>query len=120
MSSVSVLMKISILVSIIVLTGCGTGKIVSVGKDTYMVTGYNSAPFSSGAAVLTDLYEEAGRYCIKSNKKLVPVKSDYNNHAPGRPSRAELTFRCLLDNDPEYLRPGIDSVPNTNIGIISK
>jgi len=120
MCRISILRRIIFIASILIATGCGTGKIVSVGKDTFMITGYNSAPFSSGAAVLTDLYEEAGRYCVDKNKQLSSVRTQYNNHAPGRPSRAELTFRCLSESDPEYSRPNMQSEPDTKIEIIRK
>lgn len=110
----------ALILSVVTMSGCGVGKIVPIGKDTYMITGFNSAPFSSGASLLTDLYEDAGKYCVSKNLELLPVNTQYNDYAPGRPSRAALTFRCLLENDPENTRPNLRTEPNTKIEVIQK
>ena len=110
----------ALILSAISMSGCGAGKIVPIGKDTYMVTGFNSAPFSSGVSVLTDLYEDAGSFCLSKKLELLPVNTQYNDYAVGRPSRATLTFRCLLENDLENARPNLRPEPDITIEVIQK
>ena len=92
-----------ILLTVVILTmsGCGLGKIVATGKDSYMITGFNSAPFSTGSGILTKLYEKAGNYCTNKNLVIHTVKTYYRNQVPLRPARAELAFQCLSEDDPE-------------------
>ena len=94
---------IPFLIMLVFLAGCATGRIVQVGKDTYMINGYNSAPFSSGNGVLADLYEIGNKYCDSKGKKLYSVKTETSNWAPFvRWSKATLTFQCLSENDPKF------------------
>lgn len=120
MYRISPLVTLMLILCTVTLSGCGVGKIVPIGKDTYMITGFNSAPFSSGASLLTDIYEDAGKYCVSKNLELSPVNTQHNDYAPGRPSRAALTFRCLRENDPENTRPNLRSEPDTIIEVIQK
>ena len=92
---------ILIVIVILVVSGCGVGKIVATGKDSYMITGFNSAPFSTGTGVLTKLYEKAGNHCSEQSLIIHTVKTYYRNQVPMRPARAELAFRCLSEDDPE-------------------
>ena len=81
--------------------------VVPAGKDTYVVAGEDE--FSSGASIKTDLYKKANTHCETMGKKLLPVNESVSLNA------AELRFRCLEEDDPEYVRPVMESVPNVRI-----
>lgn len=98
---------ITILLLLIFLSGCATGKVVQTGKDNYMITGCTSTPFSKGDTVLAKLYEIGNKYCIGKNKQLNTVKTECGNWAPFvRWSTAELTFMCLDASDPRLKTNG--------------
>ena len=85
---------------IFMFSGCAIGGVVRTGKDTYMISGSTSTPFSKGATVLAKLYRIGNEHCISKNKQLYSMKSECGNWAPFvRWSTAELTFKCLSEDD---------------------
>ncbi|MEI6827574.1 MAG: hypothetical protein WCK54_18425 [Desulfuromonadales bacterium] len=98
------------------IAGCGgVSEVVKVGKDTYMVSSADTTIGSGGGNLKVKLYKEAGRFCAEQKKELSPVNSSSVDWAIGRPASAELTFRCLLESDPELKRPDLKIAPNTNL-----
>ena len=83
--------------------------VVPAGKDTYVVAGDDSLEGISGASIKTNLYKKANTHCETMGKKLLPVNESVSSYA------AELRFRCLEEDDPEYVRPVMESVPNVRI-----
>ena len=96
----------------LILTGCTTyTEIVPSGKDTYVVAG--SSELYSAAEIKVELYKKANAYCESMGKSLVPLNESTT------PSytleQADFRFRCLYKNDPEYVRPVMESVPDITI-----
>ena len=107
-------MKIKILsagVSSLLVVACASiTDVVPAGKDTYVIAGDGgSYQATSGASLKTSLYKEANAHCETMGKKLLPLDESTFSHA------AELRFRCLDENDPEYRRPVMQSVPDVKI-----
>ncbi len=97
-------------IAALMITACNTAsEIVSAGKDTYLVVGNGNVLEISGAAQLPDLYKKANVHCETMGKKLLPVNQSTSSYT------AELRFRCLEEDDPEYVRPNMESVPNVRI-----
>jgi hypothetical protein len=94
-------------------------EVVPAGQDTWMVGGGNSG-IGRDAELQADLYRTANGFCVGQNKKFMPVSSNQVTLAFGRPGSAQLTFRCLLESDPEYQRPNMKPVPNTSVEVIQK
>ena len=84
-------------------------EVVPAGKDTYVIAGDDSLEDISGASIKIDLYKKANTHCEAMGKKLMPLNESVSSHA------AELRFRCLKEDDPEYTRPTMESVPNLRI-----
>lgn len=96
--------------ALLTLAACATiTEIVPAGKDTYVIAGEDSFEDISGASIKTDLYKKANTHCETMGKKLLPLDESISSHT------AELRFRCLNEDDPEYLRPNMESVPNVRI-----
>lgn len=96
--------------ALLTLTACATiTEIVPAGKDTYVIAGEDSFEEISGASIKTDLYKKANAHCETMGKKLLPLNESVSSHT------AELRFRCLNEDDPECLRPNMESVPNVRI-----
>jgi hypothetical protein len=111
---------ITVLLMLVFLSGCATGKVVQTGKDTYMITGCTSTPFSKGDAVLAKLYGIANKYCSSKNKQLYTVKTECSNWAAfARWSTAVLTFKCLSENDPDFVNK-IDDTVKTDVDVRTK
>ncbi|MBC2732727.1 MAG: hypothetical protein HF981_00015 [Desulfobacteraceae bacterium] len=84
-------------------------EVVPAGKDTYIIAGDDSSKSVSGASIKTDLYKKANTYCEAMGMKLMPLDESVFTYS------AELRFRCLKEDDPEYARPNMKSVPDVRI-----
>jgi len=90
---------------LIMLTSCATfTEIVPAGKDTYIVSGHDE--LTSGRNVKAELYKKAYAHCENMGKKVLPLNESVSIYS------SELRFRCLLESDPEYVRPIMETVPN--------
>lgn len=83
--------------------------VVPAGKDTYVVAGDDSGDVISGSSIKTNLYKKANSFCESMGKKILPLNESTRIHS------AELRFRCLFENDPEYVRPIMETVPDVRI-----
>lgn len=103
--------KYLIFSSVIFLTACvSITPVTSAGKDTYMIAGNNSLDEGAdGVNIVATLYGQANAHCESLQKNLVPL-----NESIGR-KNAKLMFRCLSENDPEYVRPNLKIAPNIKI-----
>ena len=99
---------IAFLVFPIVICSCGSiSEISQIGKDTYMVASSSAAMGEGGGNLKAKLVREGKKYCAKQSKQFLLVGFSSVDMAFGRPASAEITFRCLFDNDAEYIRPNI-------------
>ena len=96
--------------------------IVSVGKDTYMITGSSRAFAAGGGTLTADLIKEAANYCAKQNRRLLLKTSSDSDMVFGqKAAQSKVIFRCLREDDPELDRIEIDTVyPKTRIEIENK
>jgi len=85
----------------VILTSCKatSSEIVSIGKDTYYISGRGYALTSDNA--FPALYKKADIFCKNQGKSVIPVSSQTEKSAL-MSYGINLTFRCLLENDPEY------------------
>lgn len=107
--------KFGAVAAVLLSAGCSTG-VVSIGPDTFMVAGQSATGFSTGGAVMVDLYREAAAYCTANGRNLLPVNMQSVDGVPGRAfASGQLQFRCLAEGDPELRRPTMQPVPSTII-----
>jgi len=106
-------------ITTIFLSSCGvtTSGVTPAGKDTYFISGRGYAVTSDNA--FPALYKEADTFCKNQGKAFSPFSS-HAERVDQMSSSVNLTFRCLLENDPEYKRPEMKQVPNTSIEVINK
>ncbi len=106
-NKVSNLLIVCISLLSFILMGCASiSEIVPAGKDTYMITASDLSTGAAGSTLKAKLYKEASIYCAKQNKVLFPVSDSSVDYRVFRgTANAELTFRCLNDDDPELSRP---------------
>lgn len=88
---------LTIAVSAAFLTACATGTNgpVQIGPDTYMLGGHGRYIDTSGSVVKARFFEEAGSYCLKKNRVMVPVASTGQDSGFGSYASAEVQFRCV-------------------------
>jgi hypothetical protein len=100
--------------------GCSGSGIVPIGKDTYMSSKPGGFFTWSGGEVKAELYREGHEYCKSQGKEFMPVSSSAKDSGYARPATAELHFRCLVENDPELIRPTMEQIPDVKIEMNAK
>lgn len=91
---------------VLILAGCGSSGVSTIGPDTFEITKQAHNIFGGGApAAKQSANEAAQKECAKQNKRLLVKRSMTAFERPFY--RNTIVFRCLSENDPEYKRPNI-------------
>ena len=93
--------------------------VVPIGKDTYMVSIQAAIGFSGSGKLKSKAIKEATEYCTNLNKSL-QIVSTWEASPPyilANFPKAEITFMCLNQNDPEYARPKLKPEADTNVDV---
>lgn len=106
-----------LLVLVVLAVGCATNTgIVKIGEDTYMVSRQGWIATQSVGAIKAEAYKEANVYCMKENKRLMPVSTNTIAGVLGRTyPEVELQFMCLSESDYELQRPKLKPLPDVRI-----
>ena len=103
----------------IFIVGCAwysSSGVVSSGKDTYTVV-----VSGRGKPWLVDLqnmaYQEANDFCQSKGKVFQPVATKAVPASRGVDPFVELQFRALSPDDPNYLRPDLEPLPDLDAHI---
>ena len=86
------------ILSCLVMGGCGTtgtGGVVEIGPNTYMLGRLGGFTDFSGSAVKARLYAEATKFCSAKNMVMVPYGSSKKDSAPYQYASAEIQFKCV-------------------------
>ena len=94
---------ILLLTSLLVFSCVKMSAITPVGKDTYMLASSSNSPQLSGGQLKAKLAQKASMFCAEDEKLMMIVDSSTSDY-PGASATAEITFRCLFENAPEYIR----------------
>jgi hypothetical protein len=98
-------------------SGCAvTDDPVKIGKDTYTSAG--SWGWSSSSSLRSDLYREASAFCASQGKAMDALQGTGHDSGYAKWASAEVTFRCLDTEDPEYARKQMQFQPNVRIQVI--
>jgi hypothetical protein len=84
-------------------------EITPAGKDTYIIAGSDSMEATAGVNIKAKLYQKANEHCESIGKKLMPVGDASSGYS------AQLRFQCLDENDPDFVRPDMQPVPDVRI-----
>jgi hypothetical protein len=101
-------MKQPLLICAMALTlfGCAsTGEVVSVGKDTYMVSGWGKSPGGySGSEVKAAAIKKANEFCVAQGRRAQVVSAGQRDMSFGVNANAEIQFMCLETTDEDFTR----------------
>jgi|GEM_PF-2688694 hypothetical protein len=99
-----------------VITGCATSSgPVPFGKDTYMISISENV---SGAKGVSRAAKEANTHCASMGKEFIFRTTTQSGGGPGFGTlHTNLVYSCVFKDDPEYTRPNMGNLPNTNINI---
>jgi len=89
--------KIILAVMACALVGCGTtgtGGVVPIGPNLYMIGGLGGMTDYSGSAVKARFFDQASKYCVEKNMVMLPVNST-SKDAGWEYASAEVQFRCV-------------------------
>lgn len=104
-----------ILVLTLFIAGCASNSgVMSIGKDTYMVSRQAATGFSGSGTLKAEAFQEAGLHCEKMGKS-VQVVNTIEAQPPfilGNFPKAEVQFMCLDKNDMELNRPKLHKTPD--------
>ena len=78
------------------LIACGSmSKVVSAGKDTYMVSAGGGMYEQNPSGIRQEVYEAANTHCAGMHKTMEPVTTDERPYVLGRNTASiSLTFKC--------------------------
>lgn len=98
--------KTIIALSAFALLGCaGTGDIIPAGKNTYLVGAKARGGLRSWATIKGMALNDATEFCQEKKLNMLPVEISTHGVRGLTPQEADLTFKCLSDNDPEWINP---------------
>ena len=100
------------LLNLFALSGCATDP-VSMGRDTYIVTDTGAWSWSSGGSLKAGLFQKANAFCAAKGREMQPVGTHQNDADFSTFGHAEVQFRCVTPDDPEYRRPTLR--PSMNV-----
>lgn len=72
----------------------GTGGVVSIGPNLYMIGGLGEFTDFSSTSVKARFYQQASQYCASMGKTMVPVNSSGRDSGLATYATAEVQFRC--------------------------
>ncbi|WP_292992584.1 hypothetical protein [Nitrosomonas sp.] len=89
------------------MTGClSTSQVLEMGRDTYSVTstadGYRLASQARESA-----FQAGTEKCTSLGKRFMFINESSARTRMGIDTTVTVTFRCLNENDPEYVRPNV-------------
>ncbi len=70
-----------------------------------------------GGNLKAKLAKEGSVFCEQQNKSFMLVSFSSADMAFGRTASADITFRCLLESDPEYGRPNAKQEQSPGAGV---
>lgn len=94
-------------IMVITLSGClSTSQVLEMGRDTYSVTatadGYRLASQARESA-----FQAGTEKCASLGKRFMLTNESTTRTRMGIDTTVTVTFRCLNESDPEYLRPNV-------------
>jgi hypothetical protein len=97
----------------LLLLGCNTmGTIHKMGPDTYIATARGGAVTGGAAGAESRAMDAAAEYCANVGREILVTNTSTRGSAMGS---AEVIFRCLATDDPDYRRPNYQPPPTTVI-----
>ena len=113
-------MKVLLCLPVLLITACASNSnVLSIGKDTYMVSRQAATGFSGSGTLKAEAFQEGTQYCEKLGKSF-QVVSTHEASPPyifGNFPKAEVQFMCLNANDAELNRPKLKKEANTVVEI---
>ena len=80
------------------MSGCapmGSGGVVKIGPNTYMLGRLGSLIDFSGSAVKAQLYAEGAKFCSEKNMVMTPYASSGIDSVPYQYASGEIQFQCI-------------------------
>jgi len=91
--------------------GVSTSSVLEVGRDTYTVSA-TADGLRTAATARESAYETGRQKCVAGGKQFQMIHEQAAATRMGIDTTIDVTFRCLAQNDPQYGRPDIRSVPS--------
>lgn len=90
-----------------VLGGCvDTSQPLEIGRDTYSVSS-TADGYRTAASARQSAFETGARKCASLGRHFMLVNESTGATRMGIDTTVNVTFRCLNDDDPAYVRPNL-------------
>ena len=100
---------------VITLSGClSTSQVLEMGRDTYSVTA-TADGYRLASQVRESAFQAGTEKCTSLGKRFMFINESTASTRMGIDTTVNVTFRCLNENDPEYVRPNIRQAPDVVI-----
>ncbi|MFZ6719301.1 SHOCT domain-containing protein [Undibacterium sp. Ji49W] len=113
-------MRVLLCSAALLLTACASNSsVLSIGKDTYMVSRQAATGFSGSGTLKAEAFQEATQFCEKLGKsfQVVSTQEARPPYIFGNFPKAEVQFMCLNANDAELNRPKLKKTADTVVEI---
>ena len=101
--------------SIFVLVGCViASKPLEIGKDTYSVSA-TADGYRTAASARQSAFEIGRKLCASKEKRFMLKNESMRATRMGIDTTVDIIFRCLKEDDPEYVRPDMQQTPDVVI-----
>lgn len=95
------------------LSGCASTGVVPVGSDTFMVSKQTATGYQSAVGIRAEILREANEYSERLGKKMIVISLTSKDGVPGSSyGTAELVFKAVRADDPEYLKSTLKRGPD--------
>jgi hypothetical protein len=92
----TVTLRSSFILALLILSGCSSTGVVQMGKDAYMISKKSAqVGFGPPIGIKGEAYQEATEHCAKSNKTVEMTKYNETNSGFGRSAAVALEFKCV-------------------------
>jgi hypothetical protein len=93
-------------------SGCAATSpgVAPVGDDAYRLS-VMGARYETQADVNYKALLAANDYCDKANRHMMFRQSTESSEHSWSPKQEDLTFVCMDENDPAYMRPSVEHIP---------
>lgn len=104
--------------ALLITVGCASSSgVFETGKDTYTIVETGQTHYASLGSLKSTAYQKANQFCKERGKVLQPVSTSSRPAGPSGPASFELVFRALSDQDPDYKRPILETIPDIKVQV---
>lgn len=90
-------MKVFVFTFSLLMLGCSSNEIISIGHNEYMLEKIASGPEISGKKISAELFKEANNFCTQANKQFMMISLTERDNKPNVSfASSKIKFHCVV------------------------